>query len=539
MDGIQKPRKIHGISKKPQPQKVESFYAIPKESGEISPRKQHSLKTSSTTQKSQTKRKNPTQKSSWKKIFISLLFVIIAVLMFGMGFILWKATQTTNAITNSNLTIVQTARDILPSFVIHSSETLPLQGQKEGRINILLLGKAAKNYPGQNLTDTIMIASIDTKENRASLLSLPRDMHVQIANSTNYAKINSLYFLGRNEENQIDTVKETIEEITNLTLHYWVVVDYEGFIQFVDALGGITVEVERDIYDTRFPGPNYSYETFELKKGWHTLDGATALKYVRERHSDPQGDFGRAHRQQKALQAIKNKAFSLGTFLNLFTFNELLGALEHNIKTNIQLNEIEGFIALAKKVDTQNINNVVIDAWRRESLLRVSHVYLDNGQRMFALVPRAGNYSEIQETAKNIFTRNATKDRLLFIENESASIALLNYSGDPKLSGKVRSLLGDLGFSTIHTFAKQTSQNLETTFLLDFTHKKKPYSLDEIIKRVPAQLSQDSYESYLPKPEKSDKYDLILLLGKDIIETYNWEEASWEEYKNTDIQEEY
>jgi hypothetical protein len=109
---------------------------------------------------------------------------------------------------------------------------------------------------------------------------------------------------------------DTVTEITGLPIHYFVILDFDGFEKIIDTVGGVRINAERDFLDTRYPGKNYGYETFQLSKGWHSLDGATALKYVRERHADPEGDFGRAKRQQETIRAVRDKVFSVPTFLN-------------------------------------------------------------------------------------------------------------------------------------------------------------------------------------------------------------------------------
>jgi len=211
----------------------------------------------------------------------------------------------------------------------------------------------------------------------------------------------------------MEPIKKVIENITSLDINYWVVMNFDGFQKAVDAIGGINITNEYDIFDPRYPGPNYSYETFELKKGFHHLDGATALKYARMRHNDPKSDFGRAKRQQQVMQAIKNKIFSTGTLLNPVAINQLLNTLGENVKTNIASSEFADFVALIKNLDTNNINNVVLDAWKKDSLLRGSQI-----TGISALIPRVSNWSEIQELAQNIFDTNKIKRKREEIDNK-------------------------------------------------------------------------------------------------------------------------
>jgi len=474
------------------------------------------------------------QKKSFfiKRFFLGIFsfFLLFSVgylsVMISLVFKTHHAAQNITVGAKRSPTVLGVAKSL-----ITQDEIIPLKSDDAGRINILLLGKASKDYPGQDLTDTIILASIDTKTNRASLISLPRDLYVPIANSSSWTKINALYKIGSSDkEDPFSVIRDSISDITGLSIPYSLVVDYDAFVQIIDALGGINVTVERDILDTRFPGPHYSYETFELKKGFHTLDGATALKYVRERHSDPRGDFGRAERQQQTLKAVRNKMFSSQTFLNPLTLSKLLSALEDNIRTDISLDEIEGFLQLAQKTDLQNIESVVIDAWKPESLLRVSHVYLENGQRMFALAPRSGSFEEITDLAKNIFDLSSLKKRHANIQEENARVTLISY-GNARIAEKIQRLLLDLGFGKVSIFYEDASRGIpEKSILLDESNRSKPYSLDEIIKVIPADYSVSS--QITPELPDSFSQDIILLLGKDSHERHGWEEVSVEEWQS-------
>jgi hypothetical protein len=305
------------------------------------------------------------------------------------------------------------------------------------------------------------------------------------------------------------------------------------------------VEVERDIYDARYPGPNYSYETFELKKGWQKLDGKTALKFVRERHDDPEGDFGRAKRQQKVIQAVKNKAFSLQTFVNAFTLNDLLNVLGESVRTDIAPYEVESFIALAKQMDTQNITNVVVDAWKPDSLLKVSHVFVGPARnashndaggptRMFILVPRVGNWNEIRDLAAHLFDLNAIRRRQEEMKKEDASVAVINLSDNANLSGKIRRLLQEnLGFGDVAVLPPSAASDAslqEESVVIDQTDRKKPFTLDEILKKLP--VTREEPASF-KLPAQVLESDFVIVLGKN-MRNLDFEEDSLEDFKKAE-----
>lgn len=476
----------------------------------------------------------------WKKVFIS----ISCVILFWCGYFSWKlyhisrAIQTTSAQASVNEPSTLANISSIAAALISNKHT-PLKGEDSGRINILLLGKAGEHHSGRDLTDTVMIMSIDTRTKKIALLSLPRDLYVQIPDTHTFTKLNAIYQHGLAQDKGLETIEATIENITKLPISYSFVIDFDGFEKVINALGGVNVEVLRDIYDPRYPGPNFSYETFEIKKGWQVLDGATALKYVRERHNDPDGDFGRAKRQQQVIQAVKSKAFSLKTFVDAFALNDLLTILGDNIKTSITSDEIGSFIALSKQVDTNNITNVVVDAWKPESLLKVSHVMV-GPTRMFTLVPRVGNYSEIQDVAANLFDINALKRRAESIATEEASITLINQSSNPQLATRVRKILQDsLGFSQVHIGSTKEIASLNTStetsqdasFIIDTTFRQKPFSLDELLKKLPITLKQDDT---ITTPDNTPASDFVMILGDKLNNDLNFEEDSIDDFNKAE-----
>lgn len=473
-------------------------------------------------------KKKKGSKKSIRKILLIISGAAVLAVLCWMGFFAWKTYAVSKKISSGSSVQTTWTQDF-KSLVSPFSQKSFLSGQEAGRINILLMGAAGEKNPGGNLTDTVMVMSLDTKNNKISLLSLPRDLYVNIPDTKTYAKINSLYKIGLNKNIGTDLIKQAVEQITGLTINYYMAVDFDAFKKIIDDISGINVMVARDILDQRYPGPNYSYETFSLSKGFHALDGATALKYVRERHDDPQGDFGRALRQQQVIQAVKSKLFSTQTLFNVVALNNILDTLGDNVKTDMQFSDIENFIALSKKMDTQNITNVVADAWKSDSLLKVSHVQMGNASA-FVLLPRVGNYSEIQDLAQNIFNQNEIKKRNQSIADEKASIAIINRSGNSQLAGKIQSLLRDkLGMKNVRIVSENSASTISQTTVVDNSGGAKIFTLDELIKKIPSTLSKDINTS------SSD--DITLTLGQDIASTYMVEDATIEQYNQAQDQE--
>lgn len=274
--------------------------------------------------------------------------------------------------------------------------------QTDGRTNILLLGvdkRSNAGYISGTLTDTIMVASVDFKKKDAVLISLPRDLWVQM-DQTTAAKINSAYAFGG-----VELAKDLVENVLGIPLHYFTVVDFQTFEKAVDIIGGIEVDVERAFDDYRYPKAGFEnaeprelrWEHWRFDAGKQQMDGKTALVFARSRHAEgPEGsDFARIKRQQKVIEAIKNKALSLAILANPVKLKELFDLFSGSVETNIGWSEVEGFANLARGASEFSINSYLIDgAWDSENALLYTPPVEDYGGQ-YVLVPKAGDYSEI------------------------------------------------------------------------------------------------------------------------------------------------
>lgn len=172
----------------------------------------------------------------------------------------------------------------------------------DGKKNILLLG-ADREVDGSQRTDVIMIAQYDYMQKDMKLVSLMRDIYVDIPGYQNY-KINSVYSLGG-----VELLRQTISQNFGIEVEEYAVVDYAAFESVVDVINkdGIPIDVEKDM--------SAKIDT-ELEKGPQRLGGSDLLAYARFRHDD-EGDFGRVRRQQQVIDAVKDEAVSIGNILKL------------------------------------------------------------------------------------------------------------------------------------------------------------------------------------------------------------------------------
>ncbi len=478
-------------------------------------------------------------------------WTIVVVCVLGIIFLAsialaYKFYSTSEKVIDNKqpASFIQTIKDIA------SSDRKPLRGEENGRINILLVGLAGKNYPGANLTDSIIVASVNPKTYQTALLSIPRDLYVQIPDTrqergslaspelgrsgpeaaNSYTKINALYTRSEDTDvsgkSGINDLKKTVSDITGLDINYYIALDFDGFRQIIDELGGVKIQVPKDIHDERYPGPNYSYETFDIKQGLYSFDGETALKYARTRH-DEDDDFGRAYRQQQILEAARSKAFSLGTVLNIPEINRMLDTLGEHLRTDVGLDEINSFLDLVNKVDTHTTVNYVLDAGRPDSVMAVSHVSL-GGVRAFILIPRTGNYDETRDIAQSIFDLDVIERKKKEIASENASVAIANESGVKGFDAKLSSLLKKLGYS-VGVSPRQNSV-VSQTVIYDLADGLKPFSLEDLSKKFSAKIATGLPNEVSPRfsrGETSNKEpDFILVAGSDLTDKLNYEENS-------------
>lgn len=252
-------------------------------------------------------------------------------------------------------------------IVQEPTQTLTVEN---GRTNIALLGVGGAGHEGGELTDSILVASIkhDTKE--ITLVSVPRDVWLDSLES----KINAIYYYGEKSSpgSGLDRTKEALSLTLGMPIHYSLLVDFSGFIKAIDAVGGITVTVDRSFDDYKYPIPGMEnaepesarYEHLHFEAGTQQMDGVTALKYVRSRHSlgDEGTDFARSVRQQKVIRAFLNSLISTKTVFNGERINTLKTTLSDSLKTDIKGDAITAFTKLALSINFDTLRSVTIES---------------------------------------------------------------------------------------------------------------------------------------------------------------------------------
>ncbi|KXK10585.1 MAG: putative transcriptional regulator YvhJ [Microgenomates bacterium OLB23] len=355
-----------------------------------------------------------------KKVAIGITLAIVLLLIFGIFrvFRLFTSINTESSIWGSPI-------------------------PKEKKIfSLLVMGYGGAGHDGAYLTDTMMVLRLDLEQHKVLVISIPRDIWVKIPTTTEeefYRKINSAYQIGLyresypavpakygGEQGASELIKETVGTIVGFSIDNYIALDFNGFKQAVDTLGGIDITVERAFTDPLYPidgkeadlcgvdvndlakfeelekiateSPEVAYpcryETLQFAAGTQHMDGATALKFVRSRHSlQDGGDFGRARRQQLFLDAMRAKILSV-TFIPKII--PLMNDLENNLRTDLPLELINKFLAESPDRENYTMQQIILTT---DNYL--SEDYSADGQ--YILTSRNGqdNWSALHKDIQN------------------------------------------------------------------------------------------------------------------------------------------
>ncbi|MCL5775138.1 MAG: LCP family protein, partial [Patescibacteria group bacterium] len=281
-----------------------------------------------------------------------------------------------------------------------------LIGENLGQVNILLLGIGGEGHDGPYLTDTMIVAQIRPDLGQATLTSLPRDYLVELPGNLGYRKINAAFAEGYNLHKDYSEAgrwaTETTEKVTGLKLPYFAVIDFKGFEKVVDLLGGVDVNVDRTFTDYQFPDSGIGYlPPVTFQQGPLHLTGEKALQFARSRHGNngEGSDFARSLRQEKVINAFKNKAFELNLVTDSGKINSLLNTFADHFHTNINPAEIFRLYNLTKE---KNIKKFLSSSLDETTGLVCPKILEESGA--WVLVPCPGKTTDdVQNFFKNSF----------------------------------------------------------------------------------------------------------------------------------------
>ncbi len=383
------------------------------------------------------------KKRRWLRV--TLFFVILIVI--AGGAFAWKTGSVIKKISQGNGSILSNLVKSIPGV------DQKLTGEDQGRINILLLGMRGEGVEGGGLlADTIMVLSIHPStdandSSKASLISIPRDLYVQVPNSDEHRKINAVYALGEERayhKGGIEDMRSIVSDVTGLDIPYAITINFQGFKDLINAVGGITVHLDQPFEEgvqfrgleqrcdglkytlpsgnveekkgTRKNGSTYirhyalCYEKlttdeaasrlecggdFKLPAGDNQLDGDQALCYARARYTS--SDFERARRQQQVIQLAKEKALSIGTLTDFSKVSAMLDSLGNNVSTNMEAWELKRLFNIYQQIGEVTPNQKVLEN-SQEGLLYNPPETKETG---YILLPLGDTYDRIHELFAN------------------------------------------------------------------------------------------------------------------------------------------
>ena len=438
------------ISQKPTPQSSAEDFLQPiqafdfdEQTGELKAADPSEL----TNQSKKAKKMHKKPISKKRKIIIGIILFIVLLLIGGVvWFILW-GNDIIAKITGGQGNI----------FDLFTENYVELKTDENGRTNILAFGTSGYNmagdegngtHDGAQLTDSIMVISLDQKTGDVAMLSLPRDLKAS-PTCTATGKINEIYWCnnmaGDDEKSGAEALSDEVGNILGLDFHYYAHLNWGSLIQIVDTLGGINITLDEDISD-------YGWTGAVFKAGeTYTINGDQALGLARARHGTASGDFTRGASQQKILIGIKDKVFEKK--LSLTDILSLASTLGDNLRTNFSIDEMKSLAHLTYDFDFNNIRQVSLI--EPEKLMTTGTI---NGISYVLPVGGNGNFSSIRSYVAKMFSGDPKK-------YEDPTIVILNAAGASDSANNEKLELEKDGYPTTMLTMSPRMANMKANIL--------------------------------------------------------------------------
>jgi LCP family protein required for cell wall assembly len=308
------------------------------------------------------------------------------------------------------------------------------------RLNVLLIGSDKRPKVNWSLTDTMIVASIDPQTRQVAMFSIPRDtVDVPLPNiparsvfGTVFAgKINSLYQQAKARTDLFPgggyaALKQTLATLYKIPIHYFVEVDFNGFKQVVDAMGGVTVNVQVPVVDDYYPGESGALRVY-IPTGIRHMSGSEALIYARSRHGS--NDFDRAARQQRVILSLRAQA-DFATLLERLP--ELVKSTKKTVKTDVPIDKLPQLLELASRIDIANVRSYVFTP------PYYGTARMESG-RGYVIIP---NVARIRSAVANAFDSDPRDEAdRQEVAKEAAAIWVLNGTGQAGRAGDLAGYL--------------------------------------------------------------------------------------------------
>jgi LCP family protein required for cell wall assembly len=380
---------------------------------------------------------------------------------------------------------------------------IPQKWSGTDRVTVLVMGIDRRQGETDTAyrTDTMMVMSVDPAARTAVMLSIPRDLWVEIPGyDTN--TINTANFTGdafQYPGGGPALAVKTVEHNLGVTVNYYVRLDFTAFETLVDAIGGIDIYVEQEVNDPWYPDGAYGYEPFYLPAGNQHLNGHDALRYARTRHDS--SDIERAKRQQQVVMAVRDKVLSLNMLPTLISkAPALYQTLNQSIQTDLALDQIISLAMLAQDIPSENIQSEVID------YRYVLDYWTEEGRQV--LVPMR---DKIRELRDRLFTASAPvspvtgMDEKTLIAAEAAKVEVLNGAGVDGLAKATSEWLAGEGINVVN-YATADRSDYANSVIVNYTGK--PYTTGWLAKTF-------NVSTIISGSDPDSPVDVRLILGAD------------------------
>lgn len=399
----------------------------------------------------------------------------------------------------------------------------------ERQISILLLGtdeRADEKDPPR--TDTMMLLTLDLENRTAGMISLPRDLWVPIPGYDITTKINTAFVIGEKRGypgGGAQLAKDTVSSFVGRPVEYYFRVNFNGFVRFIDLIGGIDLFVPQTIHDEQYPTPDYGIQTFHLEAGQQHLDGETALKYVRTRNID--SDYGRAARQQQVIQTVIDKVLQADMIPTLIArLPQLSSTMRDSISTDMSLAAGVQLAQYVRQNSFREVRRLVLDdRYGHES-------YSDDGAWILIpdrsrIRPALANFFDATPVPVDDHVNVATGDQLLSTIAAQASdlnpgqerlvnkpaaarVEVLNGTGYPGVAARIRDLLQDKGWQVV-SIGDADRNDYRRTLIVN-------YNADPLlVGRVGPELELQGNLPTLNGLILSNTVDLRIIAGQDFL----------------------
>ncbi len=416
------------------------------------------------------------------------------------------------------LQLQSTISSVFPFSLLPRVRSTQLTGEADDRINVLVTGIGGAGHDGPYLTDTILLASYQPSTNTAALLSIPRDLLVP--DGAGGRKINSI---GTAEELQsagagAPTLAREVEKLFGISIPYYLRIDFSGFEELVDRIGGVDVVVDRTFEDKHYPilghedspNPQERYEAVSFVKGPQHFDGATALKFARSRYgnNDEGSDFSRMRRQQKVIAALKEKLMQPSLFRPR-TIASLALLVQHHVTTNIDLTEIFRLQEILNSSPRILAESLDPSTGILHEARGIDGAYL--------LIPKGNNYTLLKTVAADLFTNGHVVSNLPRIHVE-----VFNSTSVNRLGATVSERLQKEGLAVRSVTNAPAGVTSAASIVYDLNSKYAPEReriatlLGASIQyTAPSWFSPAEQATLLPTVQATMNPDFIILLGSD------------------------